>query len=217
VSSKIYFATTNEGKRREAAQILAPLGIEVELVPISVAVPETGSTFDENAIEKAQAYARKLRRSVVADDSGIEIDALHGLPGVDSASFSALGIDWARGEIVERRIPKLRGFELDEANNDRLLEAMKGRSNRAGRYVCVLALAGPDGELLHLCRGETELVVGEESRGSHGFGYDRVVHPPGDTRTFAELEPSEKNAISHRTQAWIKLIQKMGGGKDGLR
>lgn len=188
----LLFATTNPHKVEEVAAILAPLGIEVvgldtleERPPEPV---EDGATFADNARRKAVAYARATRRHVLADDSGLEVDALGGGPGVHSARYAGTGATRA---------------ERDAANNRRLLEALRGvpDERRGARFVCVLVLAAPDGRVLAETRGTFEGRIAHAPRGANGFGYDPLLELTGEGRTSAELEPAEKNARSHRGAA----------------
>lgn len=196
-------ATSNPHKLAELRAIFAPLGIEA-LGLADVALPggrradqlpepvENGSTFDENAAIKAIAYARATGRPCLADDSGLEVDALFGEPGVHSAYY-AHGPD--RGPSVPRA-------ERDPANNAKLLRMLQGESasKRAARFVCAMCLASPDGRILATSRGVFEGRIGREPRGSNGFGYDPLLVLE-DGRTSAELSEHEKNARSHRGAA----------------
>src|SRR5437764_2754418 len=181
-------ATRNEHKLRElrgliAGHELVPLPADVELPP------ETGSTFAENAQIKARAAARASRQPAIADDSGIEAAALGGRPGVRSARFA--------GEHA-----------TDAENLERLLREVPADGDRRVSYVCALAYAEPDGRE-ELFEGTCSGTLAAEPRGTGGFGYDPAVVPddvPG-MRTMAELDPAEKDAISHRGRAARMLAE----------
>ncbi len=187
-------ASGNAHKVRELGEILP--GIELEPLPAGVEMPpETGETFAENALIKARAVRDATGAVVVADDSGIEVDALDGRPGVRSARYA--------GESAS-----------DGENLSRVLEEMEraGGDGRA-RYVCVIALIDVDGEE-HLFEGRCEGRLTPRLRGTGGFGYDPAFVPdatgPDDSRTAAELSPEEKNAISHRGEAARALARHLG-------
>ena len=185
-------ASTNRHKVREIGQVLAPLGVHV--VGLSdVDAPgeepvEDGATFEANARIKAVAYARATGRHALADDSGLEVDALDGAPGVRSARFAGAG---ATRE------------ERDHLNNALLLQRLEDVSDedRTARFVCAMCLATPDGAVLAETRGTFEGVITRAPRGTNGFGYDPLLELPELGRTSAELPPEEKNARSHRSQA----------------
>lgn len=181
---KILLATQNSGKQKELQALLSSFGVEV-LLPISNDdVEETGSTFEENALIKAKFFQGKNPEwYVLADDSGLEVDALGGRPGVFSKRY---------GSDDAHRNQKI----LSE------LEALKD-PDRTARFVSVLVLLGKDGE--HIFRGEVEGVIAREVKGAQGFGYDPIFVPRGYDQTFAELGASVKNAISHRAVALEKL------------
>ena len=187
---KVILATTNPGKLRELEKGLAPLGWE--LLPLSnfeVEMPEeTGMTFEDNAMLKAAAAASQTGLPALADDSGLEVDALGGEPGVHSARFG--------------------GFKRDVERNLYLLERLKGvpLEERTARFVAVLVLAYPDGHL-ELYRGETEGLILEAPRGHLGFGYDPLFFVPEAGRTFAEMLPDEKARYSHRGKAIRALLE----------
>ncbi len=188
---RIVFATTNLGKVREVQEALKEFGIEV--VPLEKGkVPppdEKGNTFCENAYQKADYYARVLKQPVLAEDSGLEVDALGGKPGVYSSRFA--------GEEA-----------TDEENNRKLIEELKklGLNSSPARYVSFLFLAFPEGMGLW-SRGKVEGKVITEPRGEGGFGYDPLFVPEGYEKTMAELPLEEKNRISHRGEAVRKLVK----------
>ncbi len=195
-SREIVLATANPHKVEEMRAIFASAGVPViglADLPGGAAIPEpseTGRTFEANARLKALVYARATGRVCLADDSGLEVDALGGAPGVDSAYF-AHGF----GNAAPRA-------ERDGANNAKLLAMLDGvpPERRGARFVCVMVAAAPDGTVLAESRGHFEGRIGEAPRGSNGFGYDPLL-VLADGRTSAELPPDEKNARSHRAAA----------------
>lgn len=187
----LLFATTNRHKVQEVQAILAPLGITVTGFPPDRPAPpepeETGLTFEENAALKAMYYAAHFGRLCLADDSGLEVDALNGAPGVHSARYAGLS---GPREVV------------DPANNRKLLAALEHvpDERRSARFVCALALC--DGQhVLAQHRGEVAGLLLREPRGVNGFGYDPLFLIPALGRTTAELSVSEKNQLSHRGRA----------------
>ena len=181
MAKRLVLVTGNLHKLEEVTAILdgwIVIGHEID-------VAETGSTFEENALLKARAGAAELGELVVGDDSGIEIDALGGAPGIHSARWTAES-DW---------IPRVLR-EVAEVPDEK----------RTCRYVCAAAAAWPDGREA-VVRGTVEATIAPAARGSGGFGYDPIVVPlEGDGRTFAELNPAEKNALSHRARAFRSLL-----------
>lgn len=194
----LLLATTNPGKIREIAQILGPLGFEVralDSLPQSFPEPEEDQpTFAGNARLKATHYARLAGIACVAEDSGLEVDALGGAPGVYSARFAG-----ASGTREER----------DRANNEKLLRDLEGvpRDKRAARFVCAMSLVRPDGTVVAETSGTYEGVIADVPRGENGFGYDPLMYLPDVGRTSAELSPQEKNARSHRGKAARSLLR----------
>ena len=180
-------ATRNEHKVRELAEILPGTGLRA--LPAEVELPpETGTSFEENALIKARAAHEATGETVIADDSGLEVDALQGKPGVYSARYA--GESASDGENLEKVLADLAGASEDP-----------GGSGTA-RYVCVIALIDDAGE--QLFRGTCEGRLIQEPRGDGGFGYDPAFVPEAtgaDQRTMAELSPEEKNLISHRGAA----------------
>ncbi|SHN07623.1 XTP/dITP diphosphatase [Gracilibacillus kekensis] len=195
---ELIIATKNKGKMKDFIGLFEPFGIKVySLSDLSEPVEdieETGTTFQENAAIKAEAVCRMFNIPVIADDSGIEIDALNGAPGVYSARYA--------GEAKD-----------DLANLEKVLDELKGvpEEQRTGRFVCVLAIAQP-GQKTIFKRGECEGTIGDQAIGEHGFGYDPIFYPAGSSRTMAELTLEEKNQISHRKNAldkienWVKQL-----------
>jgi XTP/dITP diphosphohydrolase len=176
----VYCATSNPGKLREF-QLAAP-DFDVRALPKSVPPPdEHGDTFEANAIQKAVAYGRHVAGYLFADDSGLEVDALNGAPGVHSARYAG-------------------DFATDAANNALLLERLRGVENRTARFVCVIALVH-DGKLVKTFRGAVEGQIIDEARGAGGFGYDPLFYPQPFGSTFGEAAIEQKMQASHRGQA----------------
>jgi len=194
----LLFASSNPHKLLEVEAILAPMGVRIIGLD-AVTTPdgrrgdelpepeENGETFEENAAIKARYYARATDRVCLADDSGLEVDALDGAPGVHSARYAGVG--------------ETRG-ERDAANNEKLLAELADAPNtpRTARFVCAMCVAAPDESILATARGGFEGVIGDTPKGENGFGYDPLLVLP-DGRTSAELSPEEKNTRSHRAAA----------------
>jgi XTP/dITP diphosphohydrolase len=183
---KLYCATSNAGKLME---FRLAAGSGWELVPLTGLPPcgETGETFEENAIQKAVYYSRHAPGLLFAEDSGLEVDALHGAPGVRSARFA--------GEAAS-----------DADNNRLLIEKLRGMENRTARYVCVIALAGA-GKPVRTFRGEVEGRIVDEPRGTNGFGYDPYFFYEPFQLTFGQATPEQKLAVSHRGRAVGRMIE----------
>lgn len=180
---RLYCATTNPGKLREFRLALAD-SVGVEALPgLASLTPceETGTTFEENAIEKALYYSKHSDGLLFVDDSGLEVDALGGAPGVYSARYAGPDAD-------------------DETNNRLLLDRMRGIPGRTARFVCVVALA-KSGQLVRTFRGEVEGLLAEEPRGLNGFGYDPLFYYPPFGCTFGEAPVERKMEVSHRSRA----------------
>jgi len=188
----LVFATHNAHKVEEVRALLAGSGIELQTlqeIGFTGDPPETQDTFEGNALQKARFVYERTGRPCVADDSGIEVVALEGRPGVKSKRFSP--------------------SQLPEDNNQLLLEKLEGVEDRRARFRCVVAVVGPDGE--RVTEGRVEGAIGHATRGDGGFGYDPLFWPdetPG--RTMAELSLDEKNAISHRGRAFRDLPNLVG-------
>ncbi len=183
----VYCATTNAGKLREFNKAGELAGCTVEVIPGLSGIPapdETGDTFEANAILKAEYYGARISGYLFADDSGLEVDALNGAPGVYSARYT--------------------GGAGDAANNALLLKNMAGVKDRAARFVCVIALV-KDGQLLKTFRGTVEGEIAEGESGPHGFGYDPLFFYPPFGCTFGEADLSRKAHVSHRGNA-LKLM-----------
>lgn len=187
---QLVIASHNPGKVREIAELLAPFGKQViSAAALGLSEPEeTETTFVGNALLKARAAAKGAQLPALADDSGLEVTALRGAPGVYSARWAGAGKDFA---VAMARVEK----ELAAAS----------ATDFSARFVCALALALPGGEE-HSFEGEVRGALVFPPRGSKGFGYDPIFVPHGETRTFGEFEPAEKHAISHRAMAFAKLL-----------
>ncbi|WP_418764124.1 RdgB/HAM1 family non-canonical purine NTP pyrophosphatase [Mailhella sp.] len=197
----LILATHNQGKVKELREPLARFGFEVKSLPDDFPeVAETGSTFEENALIKAHAVADALGVPAVADDSGIEVDALGGAPGVYSARY---GRDW----------PEREGESADGRNNRKLLTELEGvpSARRAARFRCCMVMAYPsswkDRPEDIVVSGAWEGRIAERPSGSNGFGYDPLFIDPSTGRTGAELTREEKMARSHRGKALAKLLE----------
>ena len=190
--TRVVLASANRGKLRELAALLSPLSLT--LVPQQslgiTSVEESGGSFLDNALLKARHAARHAQLPALADDSGLEVDALGGAPGVRSARFAGAGASDAR-------------------NLERLLEGLRTvpEGRRAARYQCVIVLvrAADDARPL-IAQGSWEGRIIDTPRGTGGFGYDPVFVPAGEERTAAELDAAAKNAVSHRGQALAALV-----------
>jgi len=202
---RILIATSNPGKIRDFAGAALRHGVEIAGIPDFSSLPtvvEDGLTFEANARKKAEAYSRYARGElVVADDSGLEVDALGGAPGVHSARYAAPDLHNKEPHQVDANTD-------DEANNARVLRELKGipREKRSGRFVCVLA-AARDGKTLATFCGTAEGSILDAPRGSNGFGYDPLFYVPQIEKTFAELSAEEKSRYSHRGKAFRELLQ----------
>jgi XTP/dITP diphosphohydrolase len=183
---RLLLATNNAGKAAEFRQLLAGCGWELvtpEELGLAIQVEETGQTYAENATLKAVEYARAGGLVTLADDSGLEVDALDGRPGVLSARYA--GADRTDQERVQALLEELAGVPDDE---------------RTARFRCVIAIADATGRV-ELVDGTVEGRIGHEPRGENGFGYDPIFLLPDRGMTTAELPPDEKNAVSHRAMA----------------
>ncbi len=183
-----YLASRNQGKKRELEAILNPLGITLEPLPEDFPeIEENGTSFEENAKIKARTVCQALGAPAIADDSGLEVDALDGEPGIYSVRWAGEGL-------------------TDHDRNVKLLERMEGipKTDRQAKFVCVAACVFPNGKELSV-RGECRGTILEEEHGDGGFGYDPIFCVPEYGCTFGELEEGVKNAISHRARAFTAL------------
>ncbi|MDO3660696.1 XTP/dITP diphosphatase [Bacillus sp. C28GYM-DRY-1] len=190
IMKEAIIATHNPGKVKEFKEILEPKGYDVKSlaeIGFTEEIEETGHTFEENAILKAEAVAKAVNKMVIADDSGLSIDNLGGRPGVYSARYA--------GEQKD-----------DEANINKVLSELKGfeKEQRTARFRCALAVSIP-GEETKTVEGHVEGYIAEEPRGQYGFGYDPIFIVKDKDKTMAELTSDEKNKISHRADALKKL------------
>lgn len=186
MKKQVIFATTNQGKMKEIRMILADLPIEVlslKEAGIEVDIVEDGQTFEENAIIKAKKIMELTGNLTLADDSGLEVDYLDKAPGIYSARFLGEDTPYA-------------------VKNQYILEQLNGikKEQRTTRFVCAIAAAFPDGEVLTR-RGTIEGIIGYEEAGENGFGYDPIFYLPEYACTMAQISPERKNRISHRGKA----------------
>lgn len=191
---RIITATRNQGKIKELSNILGDIGIDIvslEQLGIDKEVVEDGETFEDNAIKKALEICELCDEPVLADDSGLEVDYLDGQPGVYSARFSGEDATPAK-------------------NNEKLLKLLKDvpKEKRTARFVCVTAVAFPNGRII-TSRGECEGIIIDELKGEGGFGYDPLFYYPQLNKTFAQLSKEEKNKVSHRGRALEKLKEEL--------
>jgi len=199
MTKHILIATSNQGKLRDFAGAARSHGVEVRSIPDFSTTPtavEDGVTFEENARKKAEYYSRFTPGELVlADDSGLEIDALGGAPGVHSARYAA-----DEPHLAETNTN-------DDDNNARVLRELEGipRDKRTARFVCIIA-AARDGKTLGTFRGVAEGIILNELKGSGGFGYDRLFYFPSINKTFAQLSPEEKARYSHRGAAFREFL-----------
>jgi len=189
---KFVLATHNPGKLREMGEILGKLGVEVVSpteLGISAEVEETGETFAENALLKARAACQATGLPAIADDSGLCVDALNGGPGVYSARYGGEGLD-------------------DAGRRALLLSSMRGAATRGAHFTCSIACAFPSGDVL-TAEGQCAGTIAFAPMGSDGFGYDPVFFYPDKAKTFAQMTPEEKSAVSHRGKALADFAQKL--------
>jgi len=184
----IVLATRNAGKTKEIQELLKDFPVEIKNLDDFGPIPpveEDGMTFDDNAYKKASFTAKVLGLPALADDSGLQVDALAGAPGVHSARYA--GPD-----------------ATDAENNARLWREMDGQTNRAATFVCVISIAVPSGPALTYeaeCRG----TIADAPEGDKGFGYDPIFYYPPLKKTFAQMSSEEKNRVSHRGKAFAEL------------
>lgn len=190
----VIIATKNSGKAKEFKKMFEPYKIEVKTLldfPDFEDIEETGQTFEENAIIKAEAVSKQLNQMVIADDSGLIIDALNGRPGVFSARYAGVNKD-------------------DEANNEKVLSELMGldQKDRSARFYCALAFANPGQETITV-HGTCEGSILFERKGTNGFGYDPIFQVSELDKSMAEITPDDKNRISHRAKALKELEHHM--------
>jgi XTP/dITP diphosphohydrolase len=186
----LLIATRNRGKLKEIKELLGDLPfniVDLSRYPTIETVEESGETFTENASLKASVYARQAGVLTLADDSGLMVEALGGAPGVHSARYAGEGAS-------------------DSERTEKLLQALAivPESRRGARFISVIAIAQNEGKVINVSVGECPGQIAPEPRGAGGFGYDPVFIPEGSTLTFAQLEPVEKNRISHRARSLFK-------------
>ena len=192
---ELVVASNNTGKIREYRDILEPMGFQVfsqDEKQVHIEVEETGTTFEENAVLKAQAVYDRTGCCVISDDSGLSVDALNGDPGVHSARYAGMHGD-------------------DAANNKKLIRNMQGIPKPwTAKFVCAIALVLPGGKEW-VVRGECPGVIIEEARGTGGFGYDPHFLYEELNQTFAEISQEDKNRVSHRAMAMAKMLPILRG------
>jgi len=193
---EIVLATRNKKKVEEIKRITEGMAVRIFTLddfPGCPEVEEDGATFEENAVKKAVTVARFTGKPALADDSGLEVNALNGAPGTHSARYSGHGAN-------------------DRKNTEKLLSEMLFlvKSDRKARFVCSIAMAMPDENVLTF-NGYSEGSIGTEPKGANGFGYDPVFYPEGSDRTFAEMSAEEKDSLSHRGNAIRKLQRYLRG------
>ncbi|KKI92275.1 nucleoside-triphosphate diphosphatase [Bacillus sp. SA1-12] len=190
---EIIIATKNQGKVKEFEALLSPLGFHIQSLldyPDSIDVEETGTTFEENAILKAEAISKSYQRMTIADDSGLAIDYLGGRPGIFSARYAGPAKD-------------------DQDNINKVLEELSGvksLEDRSARFICALALSIP-GQQTKTVVGTCEGYISMERQGENGFGYDPIFIVEGLNKTMASISKEEKNRISHRAEAIKKIVE----------
>ena len=184
------FATGNMGKLKEIKDILGDIGEEIismKEAGIDIDIEENGTTFEENAIIKSKAIMEITGQIVLADDSGLEVDALNKEPGIYSARY--MGVDTSYDIKNRNIIERLEGIEGDD---------------RSARFVCAIAAAFPNGEVI-VTRGTIEGIIAKEPAGTNGFGFDPIVYVPEYGMTTGQMEPEQKNQISHRGKALMEM------------
>jgi len=194
---KLVLATRNPGKIREFARLLSEFASDIEVLgleefPDMPDVEETGDSFEENSLLKASAVAEFTKLPSLADDSGLCVNALNGDPGIFSARFA--------GEHGN-----------DQANNEKLLQELKDKSDRSAQFICVVTLVVPteSGSKVIVESGNIEGIIVDDIRGDSGFGYDPLFQPIGSNLTFGEFPHGEKDKISHRGQALRKIAPRI--------
>lgn len=191
---KIIFATGNQHKMEEIKSIMADLPYEIlsmKEAGISIDIEENGTTFEENSLIKARAIMNIAKEIVLADDSGLEVDALNKEPGIYSSRY--LGEDTPYEVKNQEIIKRLEGVEEEK---------------RTARFVCAVAAVFPDGREV-VKRGTVEGIIGYEAKGENGFGYDPIFIPENSEKTLAQFSSEEKNQISHRKRALEQMKEKL--------
>lgn len=189
----LVLATRNDGKISEFEHLFADFDVEIKSLKDFGSIPpieEDGETFEDNAYKKAHLTAKFLGLPALGDDSGLIVNALDGMPGVQSARYA--------GEDAS-----------DEANNVKLLEAMKDLRDRQASFMCIIAIAVPRGPAL-IYEGRCDGYIAQEPMGEKGFGYDPLFYYPPLKKTFAQMSPEEKNRVSHRGKAMAELRREFG-------
>ena len=181
---KLVVATGNPGKLKEIQEYLTDLPWQLELKPAEIDVEETGTTFIANARLKATEVAKAVGKWAIADDSGLAVDALGGAPGIYSARYG----------------------KTDEDRIDRLLRELGDADNRQAKFICAIAIANPDGQIVLETQGMRHGEILKSPRGDAGFGYDPIFYVPSQQQTFAEMPPKTKSKVSHRGVAFAQLM-----------
>jgi len=187
MTNLLVVATGNPGKLLEMQAYLTDLDLELQLKPDELEIEETGETFSENACLKASQVAKAMEQWAIADDSGLEVEALEGAPGIYSARYG----------------------NSDRDRIERLLFELGNELNREARFVCAIAIARPDGSIALQTEGICSGEILHTPRGNHGFGYDPVFYVPEQNMTFAEMTPELKKSVSHRGKAFQALLPKL--------
>jgi XTP/dITP diphosphohydrolase len=185
--TEFLIATRNSGKIHELRSLLNPLPLQLRSLaefPLTTEVEETGTSFTENAVLKAKAYAEQTGLWALADDSGLEVEALNGAPGIFSSRYA--GEEASDAERIEMLLAQL---------------SSSGTTRRQARFVCVIAIADPQGRIQNISTGECAGRIAQAPRGENGFGYDPIFMPDGHDLTFGELPAEIKKQISHRALA----------------
>jgi XTP/dITP diphosphohydrolase len=184
---KLILATSNPGKLKEIQAYLIDLDWQLQLKPEELEIEETGDTFIANACLKASQIAKALKEWAIADDSGLQVEALSGAPGIHSARY---------GKTDRERIEKL-------------LKALEQAENRQAQFVCAIAIARPDGSIALQVEGICQGEILHEPRGAGGFGYDPIFYVPQQQQTFAQMKPEVKQKLSHRGRAIEQLLPQL--------
>jgi len=198
----LVIASTNFGKIQEYKNFLEPLGFSVQsldTIGFHDPISEEGKTYQENALHKANVVSRFSGQLVLADDTGLEIDALNREPGVHSARYGDAG--WSESTRNSFILDKLKDIPVEQ---------------RTAQFVCAIAIVHWEKKIEHLVTGHCKGLILKDERGTKGFGYDPVFYLPDHNKTFAELEPETKNRISHRGKALEKAISFLEGYQSSL-